>query len=96
MQAAGRGATEALVLRARGHLARKEFWHARRILVEEAIPQAPQALWPRQILTHVLLQEGRDWDAAEQALREVLVLDPEHREANNNLAVLLHHRRGRP
>jgi cytochrome c-type biogenesis protein CcmH/NrfG len=41
------------------------------------------------ILTQVLLQEGRDWDAAERALRAVLVLDPGNAQAQQNLAVLL-------
>ncbi len=81
-------AMEAGVLRARGHLGRKEFAAARQLL-EETIAQYPQALWPRVILSHVLLQEGRDWAAAEQALRDVLALDPNHREARHNLAILL-------
>jgi GT2 family glycosyltransferase/Tfp pilus assembly protein PilF len=79
---------EAAVVRARGHLARREFAAARQEL-EAAIARDPQALWPRVILTHVLLQEGRDWDAAERALRDVLVLDPHHAEAQRNLEVLL-------
>jgi len=45
------------------------------------------------ILTHVLLQEGRDWAVAEQALRDVLALDPNHPEAQQNLAVLLANRK---
>ena len=80
--------TEAAVLRARVCLARKQFARARQIL-HFAIGRDPQALWPRVILTHVLLQEGRDWDAAERALRDVLALDPGHAEARRNLAILL-------
>src|SRR5262249_14958569 len=38
---------------------------------------------------HALLQEGKDRAAAEEALRDVLVLDPGHAEARHNLAVLL-------
>ena len=38
--------------------------------------------------------EGRDLDAAEQALQDVLVLDPEHRETKHNLEVLRRNRRG--
>jgi tetratricopeptide (TPR) repeat protein len=83
-----RGQVEAAVLRARWHLAHQEFAPARQLL-EASVAQAPQALWPRVILSHVLLQEGRDREAAERALREVLALDPEHPEARNNLAVLL-------
>jgi hypothetical protein len=83
-------ATEAAVLRARRHLAAREFAAAREVL-GAAITRRPEALWPRVILTHVLLQEGRDWEAAERALRDVLALDPNHPEANGNLAVLRRH-----
>jgi regulator of sirC expression with transglutaminase-like and TPR domain len=40
-----------------------------------------------------LLQEGRDWDAAERALLAVLELAPQDVEARRNLAVL-HHQLG--
>ena len=79
---------EAGVLWARGCLARREFLPARQLL-EKAIAQAPRAVWPRVILTHVLLQEGKDLAAAEKALWDVLALDPDHPEARQNLAVLL-------
>jgi tetratricopeptide (TPR) repeat protein len=47
----------------------------------DRMPQAaPQAVMPREILTHVLLQEGKQWDKAEQALRELLELDPATRK----------------
>jgi hypothetical protein len=48
----------------------------------------PRALWPRVVLSHVLLQEGQDWQGAERALCDVLALDPRHAEAHRNLAVL--------
>jgi hypothetical protein len=51
-------------------------------------------LFPFSLFLCVLLQEGRDWPAAEHALREVLALDPHHVEANRNLA-LLRRRQGR-
>ena len=41
------------------------------------------------MLSHVLLQEGRDTAATEQALRDVLALDPNHAATRKNLAVLL-------
>ncbi|HJT75610.1 MAG TPA: tetratricopeptide repeat protein, partial [Gemmataceae bacterium] len=85
---------EADVLRARGHLARQEFADARRLL-ERVIARFPGEVWPRVILSHVLLQEGKDWEAAEQALRDVLALQPGHAEARRNLAVLLR-QRGKP
>jgi Flp pilus assembly protein TadD len=37
----------------------------------------------------VLLQEGRDWEAAERALREVLALEPNDGETRHNLNLLL-------
>jgi tetratricopeptide (TPR) repeat protein len=88
MQATNAGRVEALVLRARGHRARREFEASRRLL-EEAIGLSPEALRPRVLLSHVLLEEGRDWPAAEQALRGVLSLDPAHAEARHNLQLLL-------
>ena len=41
------------------------------------------------MLSQILLEEGRDWQASEQALREVLALAPDHKETQHNLAVLL-------
>ncbi len=82
---------DAVVLQARGCLARKEY-EAARGLLEEMIARDPKAVYPRQILTHVLLQEGKDWAAAERALRDLLALDPRHTEARNNLKVLLRQR----
>jgi glycosyltransferase involved in cell wall biosynthesis/predicted Zn-dependent protease len=81
------GADEAAVLRARGLLARKEFGPARALL-EQVVSRSPQALAPRVVLSHVLLQEGRDPAAAERALGAVLELAPGHAEARHNLALL--------
>jgi GT2 family glycosyltransferase/tetratricopeptide (TPR) repeat protein len=81
-------ALETAVLRARAYLARKEFSAARSILTE-TIAQNPRVPWPHVILSHVLLQEGRDLVGAEEALRDVLALDPSHAEAKHNLSVLL-------
>src|SRR5262249_18032576 len=61
-------AVDGVVLQARAHLARREFAPARQLL-EAARARAPQAVWPRVLLSHVLLQEGRDWQAPPQALR---------------------------
>jgi tetratricopeptide (TPR) repeat protein len=82
------GGTEGVLLRARGLLARQEHARARE-LAEAAVAEAPGALRPRVLLSHVLLQEGRDFPAAERALRAVLELAPEHAEARRNLALLL-------
>jgi len=82
------GEEEAALLRARSLLKRKEFSLARGIL-DGAISRTPRAVKPWIILSHVLLQEGRDPEAAERALREILALDPVNTEARHNLAVLL-------
>jgi GT2 family glycosyltransferase/tetratricopeptide (TPR) repeat protein len=81
-------ALETEVLRARWHLARKEFGQARGIL-KATIAQHPRALWPHVILSHVRLQEGLDLVAAEEALRDVLAIESNHAEAKHNLSVLL-------
>jgi Tfp pilus assembly protein PilF len=82
------GEVESALLRGRAHLARREFAAARQTL-EEAITRWPGTVGPRIILSHVLLQEGQDLVAAEQALRDVLALDPHQSEAQHNLGLLL-------
>jgi glycosyltransferase involved in cell wall biosynthesis/tetratricopeptide (TPR) repeat protein len=79
---------ETAVLRARGQMARREFQVAQHIL-HDLIAQQPYAVWPRVILSHALLQESTDLEAAEEALRDVLALEPGHAEARNNLRILL-------
>jgi tetratricopeptide (TPR) repeat protein len=80
-------AVAALVLRARGHLARQEFGPAQQLL-EEAIARDPHAEAPRVFLTHLLLQTGQD-AGAEQALRQVLERNPRHAPSWNNLVLAL-------
>ncbi len=63
-------------------------------MLEDVIAREPAALLPRVLLSHVLLQEGRDLAAAEQALVEALALSPEHAEARRNLASLRRQRGG--
>jgi glycosyltransferase involved in cell wall biosynthesis/SAM-dependent methyltransferase len=82
---------DAAVLRSRALLARREFAAARAIL-EESIGRVPDALRPRQALSHVLLFEGADPAAAEAALREVLRLAPDDVQAKRNLDALLRSR----
>ena len=41
------------------------------------------------LLSYALLQEGRDLAAAERALRDILVLEPENESARHNLSLLL-------
>jgi tetratricopeptide (TPR) repeat protein len=76
------------LLQARAHRARREFAQARRLL-EEAIQSVPKALGPRILLRETLLHEGQDWPAAEQALRELLRLDPANKPAQHHLARVL-------
>jgi tetratricopeptide (TPR) repeat protein len=88
LEAEPAGQIEALVLRGRACLARKEFDQARTLL-GEAISRAPAGVMPRLYLSHVWLQEGRDLAAAEQALRTLLTLAPQETPSWRNLAVLL-------
>jgi tetratricopeptide (TPR) repeat protein len=87
----GNGAGAALdgvLLRARAHLARREFALAKELLAE-AIARDPLAEGPRMVLSYVYLQEGTDPAATEQALRDVLVVNPQNAEARHNLTVFL-------
>ncbi len=58
-------------------------------MLNEILPRYPDTLGPRMLLSHVLLKEGKDWHAAERALREVLRIDPNSTEAKGNLELLL-------
>ena len=78
-------AVESAVLQSQRHLLRGEFAAGREIL-ERAIAQSPAALGPRIVLARLFCQEGRDWAAAEKALRDVLALDPNNSEARQSLA----------
>ena len=80
------------LLRAQGHLARREFFQARAIL-EGVIARMPKAVKPRLLLGRVLLAEGRDRQAAEQTLRAVLAIDPQNVEAQSSVAILAQQRR---
>jgi tetratricopeptide (TPR) repeat protein len=81
-------AADGAVLRARIHLAKRDFVAARATL-EREIAQAPDTLAPRFYLTHVLLGEGKDWQAAERALRDLLRIDPCQAQGWYNLVALL-------
>jgi len=94
LQTIPQAAAEAEVFRGRAHQARQEFAAARAVL-EAAIQAHPLAFSPRLVLSQVLLQEGRDLAATEQALRAVLAMDPAHAESRQNLDVLLLRQQGR-
>ena len=83
-----RGEPEALLLRAKAMLAREEHGPARAAL-EEAVGRWPDALAVREKLSLVLLMEGKDYEAAERVLREVLERDPGNAGARHNLTLLL-------
>jgi len=76
------------LIRARLYLTRQDF-AAARALLESVINHWPRATELRVLLSHVLLQEGVDTKAAQQALCDVLALDPIHKESRHNLSVLL-------
>jgi glycosyltransferase involved in cell wall biosynthesis len=77
----------AAVLRAQQLLEHHAHADARRV-IDAAIAKAPGELGPRLVLSRLLWQEGRDWAATEQALRDVLAIAPNHPEAIANLARL--------
>jgi GT2 family glycosyltransferase/Tfp pilus assembly protein PilF len=79
---------EGQILQARGMLARKEFEAARSIL-EPMVEAQPGSVYPRIILSHVYLQDRKDFESAERVLREVVQLDATQAESWRNLAVLL-------
>jgi tetratricopeptide (TPR) repeat protein len=81
------GKRPAQELRAHCHLRRNELTKAKEIL-DEMTKEWPSLLWPKVLLSRVLLREGRDWAAAEASLRAILALDPNHKEATQNLAKL--------
>ncbi len=88
LQADPRTSIDGALLKARSLMVRKEFPAARK-LIEETIARAPKAQWPRELLAHMLLMEGRDMPALVQALRDVLALDPTNNFALQNLPIAL-------
>ena len=75
------------LLQAKWFLARKEFESARQLLLQLQADY-PSSLQPKVLLSHVYLQEGKDTLTARRLLEEILVDDPENREARHNLEVL--------
>jgi hypothetical protein len=85
------GHASAGVLRGRVLLNKGAFEPGRQ-LARSLIEKHPQAIGPRELLADAYLREGSDLRAAEQALREILLLDPTHRQTMSNLAILLRQR----
>jgi tetratricopeptide (TPR) repeat protein len=86
MESRPNGRVNALLLRARSSMFRKDYVIARQ-LAEQAIALSPGAVWPLEVMSHVLVLEARDWTAAERTLRDVLALQPNNSTALANLAV---------
>ncbi len=82
-------ALEAAMLQASAHLVRREYADARQLLEQTIVQSPPTLLWPRVLLTEVLYQEGKDWAALENAIHEVLAIDPHHSGAKEKLAALM-------
>jgi tetratricopeptide (TPR) repeat protein len=87
LKAGPQGVLQEAAVRARILLAQKQFDDARQKL-QKTIESFPQSLELRLLLSYTWLQEGRDSDAAEQALLDVLKLAPEHAETLQNLKIL--------
>ena len=82
------GELQARIFQVRWLLMQKQFAQARE-QAELVIQDYPEQTDGYEVLSHVLLQEGSDLAAAEVALREILKRQPGHREALNNLSVLI-------
>jgi glycosyltransferase involved in cell wall biosynthesis/tetratricopeptide (TPR) repeat protein len=82
------GQISVAVLRGRLSMVRRDYAAARQVL-EAAVERFPQEVYLWVVLSHALLQEGKDWPAAERALRRVLELEPGNVEARSNLTILL-------
>jgi glycosyltransferase involved in cell wall biosynthesis/tetratricopeptide (TPR) repeat protein len=76
------------LLKARALLAQRQFDESRAIICA-MIDKYPRVLQWRVLLSHAWLQEGKDFHAAEAALRQILNIDPSHSEARHNLEILL-------
>jgi tetratricopeptide (TPR) repeat protein len=81
-------AAEAEVYRARAHQARGEFTAALAVL-DVLLLANPLLFSACFVRSAVLIEEGRDWAAAEEAVRAVLVIVPNHAEARKNLDLVL-------
>jgi GT2 family glycosyltransferase len=82
------GKLRADLLRTEGLLARRDLAGARE-RAERLATEHPREVGPRLLLSRILLEEGTNREAAEKALRDVLLLDPTHAEAQRNLSILL-------
>jgi glycosyltransferase involved in cell wall biosynthesis len=76
------------MLRARALLARGQFDAARQLL-EAMVAIHPDKIWPRLVLSYVLVQEGCFWPAERKALGEILTPSLSNQEVKADLSALL-------
>ncbi len=93
LQANPQTSLDGALLKARSLMIRKDF-AASKSLIQEMIARAPKNPWPRELLAHALLIEGRDMPALAQALKDVLTLDPTNHFALTNLPIALQKQAG--
>jgi tetratricopeptide (TPR) repeat protein len=86
---------EVEILRARLHQVAGEYGEARAML-EALVAQHPGVFAPLFWLGNVLVEQGRDWAAAERVLRAALAIDPNHPVCRKNLDLVLREQRGYP
>jgi tetratricopeptide (TPR) repeat protein len=79
-----RGDVYGPVLEARWRLAKQEFAEARHLL-QRAIALDPQMLWPRLVMSDLVLEEGAAWEVCVQANRDILALAPDNALARERL-----------
>jgi tetratricopeptide (TPR) repeat protein len=88
LEASPKTSIDGAMLKARSLMLRKDYAAAKSIL-SQTIARAPKHPWPRELLAHTLLAEGRDMPALVQALRDVLALDPTNNFALQQLPLAL-------
>jgi tetratricopeptide (TPR) repeat protein len=76
------------LLKAKVFLVKKRFKEAKQILLA-AIDRDHELLAAKILLSHVYLQEGIDWQGAQNALKSILEINPQNREAIQNLDLLV-------
>jgi tetratricopeptide (TPR) repeat protein len=82
------GEPYAWVLQARQYLILGALDVARPLL-DQALAAAPTLLWARLVLSDLLFQEGRDWEACVQMHQEILAAAPEMDQIRRRLEALL-------
>lgn len=76
------------LLQAKAHLHKKDYARAK-LALQVILQRQPNSLPALVLLSHVLLQEDEDWLTARRTLEHILTIDPNNREAKQNLEVLV-------